>query len=68
MSESTPTAWTARPRVAQALIAAGIECERCPNPFTPRWAAWRYPDTPAARRIVAAALAAAKAEKARAGE
>lgn len=68
MSKPAATAWTARPRVAQALLAAGISCERCPNPFNPELRAWRYPDTAAARQIVAAALAEIEAEKGRAAE
>lgn len=59
---------TTRPRVAQALIAAGISCKQVPNVFDPRRHAWEYPDTPAARQIVTAALAATRAEKSRAAE
>lgn len=68
MSKQIKTAWTARPRVAQALLAAGISCELCPNPFNPELRAWKYPDTAAARRVVAAALAEIEAEKGRAAE
>lgn len=59
---------TTRPRIAQALIAAGISCKQVPNVFDPCRRAWEYPDTPEARQIVAAALADIDAEKARAGE
>lgn len=59
---------TTRPRVAQALIAAGISCKQVPNVFDPCRRAWEYQETAEARRVVAAALAEIEAEKARAAE
>lgn len=59
---------TTRPRIAQALIAAGISCKKVPNVFDRRRHAWEYTDTPEAARIVAAALAEIDAEKVRAAE
>lgn len=68
MTEQTNTAITYRPRVAAALEAAGISCRRVPSVFDKGKSGWEYPDTPEARKIVTAATAAAKAEKARAGK
>lgn len=59
---------TTRPRIVQALIAAGINCQQVPNVFDPNRRAWEYQETPEARRIVASALAEIEAEKAGAGK
>ncbi|MBR5110582.1 MAG: hypothetical protein IK099_10330 [Clostridia bacterium] len=58
------TRTTTRPRVAAALMEAGIPTRRTVNVFDRDKSAWEYPDTPEARRIVAAAVAAAKKERA----
>lgn len=68
MTDHTPTAITYRPKIAAALEKAGIRCRRVPNVFDRSKSGWEYPDTPEARKIVTAATAAAKAEKARAGK